>query len=740
MHAFVSSRTKRPLAAALAALLLLASLAVPVGSAAEEEEASPIFTPTETALLSAVDPAFLLKHVEYVHNNIGPRYFGSPADEASADYFASVFEELGYAPFTEATASDGEEDYFETFECDQVKSHIGGSVTIGGREYTAAAPTWSDSSVYQGYNTPTVTGDTVYFETVAETLAAEEQAVSGKVVLTNRESTDVWGRSSTAYADAARTLQGKGALALVFFYCKYSVSEKGGTSSEREFPPPTSGDPITIPVVLVPYLDGRTIVKSLTVDGAVQSAEATVVNRRSTETSNVLAVKEASVPTDKYVLIGAHRDSVFGAEGADDNLSGTVNVLGVANALREIPTAANVIFALWGAEEEGLLGSEFFYSDFLYPEDWGKQHVIAYYNMDMAATSQTRNSVLTIHTPYRDAERNPLRSEAGDVAAEQAERYWRYADGSYGKWWTKGHDDLLVDLQYYGSCSDHAAITGATGANDTPKLAFGEGIPAVYMFWGDRLGDGTNDVTEQNYHVVGDNYAWPEDEDVFTVFSDDKPYTGNYSVERATILASVFALSVYNTAASPLEGVTDGEEFDGDTTFTVSYNYREGATLDGEPLTLSQDGSFVIPADSAAHTLTFHDLFGQERTVTVTVYRTFTVRFEADGEVVGEYTVREGSALEDIPTPPAKKGYTLTPPKWSSDDFGSITEDRTVTAEYTKDNGDISGDGETTIEDASTLLFYLANPTSPAPAHADLTADGKVTTKDLSRLLDLLIE
>ena len=112
-----------------------------------------------------------------------------------------------------------------------------------------------------------------------------------------------------------------------------------------------------------------------------------------------------------------------------------------------------------------------------------------------------------------------------------------------------------LDLQYFGSCSDHASITGATGANGTEKLAFGEGIPSVYLFWGDNIGDGRNDVTEQNYHSIGDIYEWPSDEDVFTVIDETEPYSGDYSIERAQILASVFALSVYNTAAKPVDGI-----------------------------------------------------------------------------------------------------------------------------------------------------------------------------------------
>lgn len=613
-------RAQKLLAFLLSVVLVLSLFAgsFNFASAADTEQSSP-FSETELALLDAIDTDFILENIEYVHNNIGPRVAGTPADEASAAYFAGVLESLGYEPFSLATAADGTDDYFETIGNNAtVNNRIGASVTINGRTYGALAPGWSDESVYQGYNTPTVTAETVYFENVDDAVAADAADVEGKIVLTNRKSLTEWDRNSTAFADAARALEAKGAAAVVFFYSKYTVSEDGATSRERAFPAPTTGDVINIPVVLATYLDGRAIVKALTDGDTVGSATATVVNRRNTHTSNILAVKEAETPSDKYVIVGAHRDSVTGAEGVNDNLSGTVNVLAIAKALQEIPTDYNVIFALWAAEEDGLIGSKYFYSEFLYPDNWGVEHVVAYYNMDMAAPAQTRNSVLTVHTPYRDENRQPLQSTAGDVAEAQAERYWDYTDGAFADWWTEGPDDL-VDLQYFGSCSDHASITGATGANGTEKLAFGEGIPSVYIFWGDNIGDGRNDVTEQNYHVVGDVYEWPEDEDVFTVVGDSEPFTGNYSIERAQILASVFALSVYNTAAAPIDGIEDGETYYGDTAFTVAYNYRDSVFVDGEAAALDETGAYVLPADGEQHTVVVTDVFGNTVSYTVEV-------------------------------------------------------------------------------------------------------------------------
>jgi aminopeptidase YwaD len=696
----------RILSALLGAGLSLSTLLSGWSSYAEETESS-IFTDTELQLIEAIDTDYILEKIEYVHNNIGPRLVGTPADESSAAYFAKAFAELGYEPFSLVTARDGEDDYFETFTDSKISSHIGASITINGREYAAAAPTWSDSSVYKGYNTPTLTGETIYFEDVEEAIAANESEISGKIVLTNRKDLTVWDRRSTAYADAVRELEKKGAAAVVFFYSHYTVSADGGTSREYEFQAPTTGEEINIPVILTSYLDGQTILQSLTCHDQVESTTATVVNRRNTQSSNILAIKYAETPSDKYVMIGAHRDSVFGAEGVNDNLSGSVNVLAIAKALQDIPTDTNVIFALWGGEESGLLGSKFFYSDFLEPDNWGVEHIIAYYNMDMAATSQTRNSVLTIHTPYRDSDGNPLQSTAGDVTEAQAIRYWNYTDGKFSDWWTVGHDNVVVDLQYFGSCSDHASITGATGANGTTKLSFGEGIPTVYLFWGDRLGDGINEVTEQNYHVMGDVYKWPETEDSFTVLSDSSSYTGNYSIERAQILATVLALSVYNSAVSPLPGVETDTTYIGDFSATVSYNYKDQVVVDGTSVSLGEDRKITISADNKEHTIQLTDGFGNTASYKIQVLKSYKISFWVDGELLTEKTVGYGLNLTDIPTIPTKTGYTETAPVWSVTNFNNITEDITVQAIYTADSDPAEEEGAPQTGDNNPLILWV---------------------------------
>lgn len=177
------TRVQKWIAFLLSVALVLTLFAGFNPASAAETEQNGGFDETELALLDAIDTDFILENVEYVHNNIGPRVAGTPADEASAEYFAGVLEDLGYAPFSLATAADGTDDYFETIDNNsRVNSRIGASITINGRAYTALAPGWDDASVYQGYNTPSVTAETVYFENVDDAVAADSAAISGKKI------------------------------------------------------------------------------------------------------------------------------------------------------------------------------------------------------------------------------------------------------------------------------------------------------------------------------------------------------------------------------------------------------------------------------------------------------------------------------------------------------------------------------------------------------------------------------
>jgi hypothetical protein len=107
---------------------------------------------------------------------------------------------------------------------------------------------------------------------------------------------------------------------------------------------------------------------------------------------NVVGRLTGTTRPEEVIVVGAHYDHLgHGGDGslapnstevhngADDNASGTAGLLALAAALRAAPPARTVLFVAFGAEEEGLLGSQALVARF--PLD--RARVVAMLNMDM---------------------------------------------------------------------------------------------------------------------------------------------------------------------------------------------------------------------------------------------------------------------------------------------------------------------------------------------------------------------
>jgi carboxypeptidase Q len=77
------------------------------------------------------------------------------------------------------------------------------------------------------------------------------------------------------------------------------------------------------------------------------------------QVNNVVAEIRGSEKPDEWILIGGHFDSWDFGTGAQDNGTGAASVLEIARAIAASGKAPRrtIRFALWGGEEEGLLGS-----------------------------------------------------------------------------------------------------------------------------------------------------------------------------------------------------------------------------------------------------------------------------------------------------------------------------------------------------------------------------------------------
>ena len=102
--------------------------------------------------------------------------------------------------------------------------------------------------------------------------------------------------------------------------------------------------------------------------------------------------------SDSLIIIGAHHDTVYMAQGAVDDTSGTATVLEMARQFGLIESQMGtpkhtIYFCTWGGEEEGLFGST----------AWVDKHrknlyenLLLYINLDMNHVDAERNSGVTL--------------------------------------------------------------------------------------------------------------------------------------------------------------------------------------------------------------------------------------------------------------------------------------------------------------------------------------------------------
>lgn len=126
---------------------------------------------------------------------------------------------------------------------------------------------------------------------------------------------------------------------------------------------------------------------------SVTASLQTAISRRELSVPNVLALWPGSDPllSEEIVIVSAHFDHVGVRDGeifngADDDGSGTVAVLEIAEAFaaaKDKPKRS-ILFALWNAEEQGLLGSRYFARHPVRP----LEKVAGVFQMDMVGRNQ----------------------------------------------------------------------------------------------------------------------------------------------------------------------------------------------------------------------------------------------------------------------------------------------------------------------------------------------------------------
>lgn len=274
--------------------------------------------------------------------NNGIRTSGTPGFDASKDYVVTKLTEYGYnvtvQPFQ-----------FQTF--------IVLSATV--LEQVAPAPTGPIANNIMSYSgSGDVTASVSTLPVLTGCNAADFAGFpAGNIALISR--------GACTFAIKATNAYNAGASGVIIYNNAPGVLN--GTLG--------NGFTLNIPVTSVTQADGQQLAAT---PGLVMRLR-TDTFRGIATTYNVFAESKGGDPNN-VVMAGAHLDSVNAGPGINDNGSGSAALIEVAKQMSKVKPRNMVRFAWWGAEESGLVGSNFYMDNLTQAE---RDRITLYLNFDM---------------------------------------------------------------------------------------------------------------------------------------------------------------------------------------------------------------------------------------------------------------------------------------------------------------------------------------------------------------------
>ncbi|ONI72363.1 Zn-dependent exopeptidase M28 [Kribbella sp. ALI-6-A] len=292
-----------------------------------------------------------LEHLKVLSEQIGPRIGGTVSEKRAADYLAGQLDKFGYRtrlePFPVAdkfTAEIGDlRNVLPNDICWQAGAAPGGklNVTVQGPARDvgpATAPVWPAD-------------------------------VAGAVVLAD----DTAAVRAAFVAEAAS----RGAVAVILLPADQTFPRRASAFA------PSGLTDAPIPVIGVAQVQKRLLREALAVVTSLPLSISTTAHR-GLISNNVIGERRGKGSNPPIVMVSGHYDTVIGAPGANDDGSGTVLTLEVARVLAKLPTEATLRFALWGSEEQGLIGSRYHVAQLAQDQ---RDRYRAVFQNDMVATS-----------------------------------------------------------------------------------------------------------------------------------------------------------------------------------------------------------------------------------------------------------------------------------------------------------------------------------------------------------------
>ncbi|MEP3209796.1 MAG: M28 family peptidase [Maribacter sp.] len=328
-----------------------------------------------------------LKELLYVYasDEYEGRETGSPGQKKAVAYIKAQYEKLGIP----AAKSDG--DYFQ-----KVPLEIGklptGTVKLNGTSYTIGEHILSFSPAAESFETIAYAGygiedgdysDYANLDVTGKYVlvkAGEPKNEDGTYQLSGTSTKSLWSNLSESLNKRIALAKDKGAKGILYFdqnnYPRfksrfdYMKGQDRGSMALKE----ATGQTFTSFFIdanfsknLLPEIETDDVAKlvSAKIDFQVESSNDEV------SSENVAAILKGSEKPEEYIIISSHLDHIGVNSdgeinnGADDDGSGTVAVIEIAEAFKKAADAGNgpkrsIVFLHVTGEEKGLLGSQYY--------------------------------------------------------------------------------------------------------------------------------------------------------------------------------------------------------------------------------------------------------------------------------------------------------------------------------------------------------------------------------------------
>ncbi len=342
--------TSRTLAAALATILALPLALTAQTPAALPPAAAPALAPETAAALDNLTGRLLLHGQAYEYDRqladgIGPRLTGSANYVKAVDWAIAEFTRLGLKNVhKESWTIPATWEPAEFASAHILEPHI--------QRLHLESEGWSPSTPESG-----IRGPVFHLPNLnsADAIRAEAANIKGSIILIDSDSHNSGEPASegTIYQNH-KLLADLGALAI--------LSGTGTVQNAVSVGGPWDGAILPLPTAVVGQED-TLLLRRLLEKGPV-TIKFRFINaiREHVSIDNVVADLPGRDLPKEIVLIGGHLDSWHPGTGAQDNGTGAASVVAIAQAVTASGRAPRrtLRFALFGGEEEGLLGSQAF--------------------------------------------------------------------------------------------------------------------------------------------------------------------------------------------------------------------------------------------------------------------------------------------------------------------------------------------------------------------------------------------